>query len=470
MSTLPEDVMIATELPLPVVTTSSSEAAPSKPKLVSRFRKLIGVRKKEAAVEPPAEGKDPIDSPNPDNNGNEDDGDTDIEDPSGLAKKIRSLIDSLPLSTPGSSRTIPKVPKQIPIARDPETGRPIPPEDACRTHDERIISLLSSATIMNGKGANRESVWSVLDMLGAPSHDTAEGGSGSDSDGDDGGSSHGSDDSSVMLYAPLVPTQDSVVELAETLLINMASRPQTAESYAFIQSLSFWPPNFWPFTLWHHDSSEVNPPTPANPPSPVRVWVPSTTKLSCQVMWWGYRLYLPPPVLAILSDKQLEATKRAAMITTALTWFFSHLPLSVLPLPLRPAALLLQKLVPYLGYIGTFISWSWSTIKSYDIGYGVYLTATWVLPVALIPGTWQAYDFPAAPSTPPSPSPSPAPAPAAPVTEPVSPTVPVSAVKPSLPSIPRAPSSPTTDTPPGNETADDAKKGGHGIWKLMGRG
>lgn len=78
--------------------------------------------------------------------------------------------------------------------------------------------------------------------------------------------------------------------------------------------------------------------------------------------------YLPPPVLDILSDKQLEATKRAAMLTAALTWFFGHLPINALPLPMRPALLLLQTLVPYVGYIGTFISWSWSTIKSYDTG------------------------------------------------------------------------------------------------------
>jgi len=78
--------------------------------------------------------------------------------------------------------------------------------------------------------------------------------------------------------------------------------------------------------------------------------------------------YLPPPVMAILSDKTLEATKRAAMITTALTWFFNHLPVDALPIAVRPAAILLQRLAPFLGYIGTFIAWSWSTIKSYDLG------------------------------------------------------------------------------------------------------
>ncbi|KAG7093271.1 hypothetical protein E1B28_006954 [Marasmius oreades] len=125
-----------------------------------------------------------------------------------------------------------------------------------------------------------------------------------------------------------------------------------------------------------------------------RVWIPSNTQVSVQALWWGYRIFLPPPVMSILSDKSLEAAKRAAMITNALTWLFSHLPLTMFPAPMQPALLLLQHIVPFVGYIGTFITWSWSAIKSYDVGYGVILSATWILPVALIPGTWQAYDFP----------------------------------------------------------------------------
>ncbi|KAF8875874.1 hypothetical protein CPB84DRAFT_1853144 [Gymnopilus junonius] len=174
--------------------------------------------------------------------------------------------------------------------------------------------------------------------------------------------------------------------------------------------------SIWPLSLWYGNASEVNPPSPetvltdartrtsldghgrVGKTQTVQAWVPSTTKLSVQALWWGYRLYLPPPVLAILGDQTLEATKRAAMITTALTWFFNNLPVTSLPAPLQPAALLLQRLAPYLGYIGTFISWSWSTIKSYDVGYGVILSATWLLPVALIPSSWKQNDFPTSPS------------------------------------------------------------------------
>lgn len=56
------------------------------------------------------------------------------------------------------------------------------------------------------------------------------------------------------------------------------------------------------------------------------------------------------------------------MITVALTWFFNNLPVAALPLAVRPALYLLQRLVPYLGYLGTFIAWSWNTIKTYDVG------------------------------------------------------------------------------------------------------
>ncbi|KAF8802676.1 hypothetical protein BYT27DRAFT_7111852, partial [Phlegmacium glaucopus] len=63
---------------------------------------------------------------------------------------------------------------------------------------------------------------------------------------------------------------------------------------------------------------------------------------------------------------------------------------------------------PLLGYIGSFISWSWSTIRSYDVGYSGTLTSTCVLAVALIPGAWYERDFPKSPS-PSSPIPLPRP-------------------------------------------------------------
>lgn len=81
--------------------------------------------------------------------------------------------------------------------------------------------------------------------------------------------------------------------------------------------------------------------------------------------------------MKILDDKTLEAQKRAALITSALTWFFNNIPVDMLPLPLQPTVMLFQRLAPYLGYIGTFIAWSWGTVKSYDVGESSFRFLSW---------------------------------------------------------------------------------------------
>ncbi|KAI0031140.1 hypothetical protein K488DRAFT_52719, partial [Vararia minispora EC-137] len=103
--------------------------------------------------------------------------------------------------------------------------------------------------------------------------------------------------------------------------------------------------------------------------------------------------YLPPPVLDVLNNKRLEAAKRAALITTALQWLLGNVPLTLVPPQFRVGLALAQRLVPYIGYIGAFVAWSWGAMKSFDKGYGVTLTATWLLPIAVIPGTWETTDF-----------------------------------------------------------------------------
>lgn len=78
----------------------------------------------------------------------------------------------------------------------------------------------------------------------------------------------------------------------------------------------------------------------------------------------------------ILNNEEVTAVKRAAMISAALTWLFAQIPIAVFPPPLQPVVLLLQKIVPYISYIGTFISWSWEAVKEYDTGKG---TPDWIL-------------------------------------------------------------------------------------------
>ena len=78
--------------------------------------------------------------------------------------------------------------------------------------------------------------------------------------------------------------------------------------------------------------------------------------------------YFPPPVLDMLDSKQLEGTKRAALVTTALKWLLDHVPILLIPPNMRPALKILKGLVPYLGYVGGFVAWSWSYIKKFDKG------------------------------------------------------------------------------------------------------
>jgi len=77
-------------------------------------------------------------------------------------------------------------------------------------------------------------------------------------------------------------------------------------------------------------------------------------------------------VLDVLNNTRLEAAKRAAMITTALQWLLGHVPLTVVPPQFRVGVLVARRLVPYLGYVGGFVAWSWGAMKSFDKGMRIY--------------------------------------------------------------------------------------------------
>ncbi len=63
--------------------------------------------------------------------------------------------------------------------------------------------------------------------------------------------------------------------------------------------------------------------------------------------------------------------------------------MAIVPLPAQPAMRLCKAFVPYLGYVGGFVAWSWGAVKGFDKGHGVTLSATWLLSVAVVPGTWE---------------------------------------------------------------------------------
>lgn len=279
--------------------------------------------------------------------------------------------------------------------------------------DPKLVTLLSSPAVMNGTFSKTgQSVWAVLDKLraqlpGQTPSNVPEGARSGISAAEE--RTLEDDDSGVMIYGPLIPNDGSQVELARSEEVADTDDEKTEERPAAKpDTLGLFKSKVeevWPFKAKKEgkqsEAEAASSPStsrvhfqPVQPGKTKRVWIPSPDKISIQVMWWGYRIYLPPPVLDILDDKHIEGTKRAAMLTAALKWALDRVPLAMIPLQARPAMMLLKAFTPYLGYVGGFVAWSWSAVKSFDKGYGVTLTATWLLTVAVIPGTWEEKDFP----------------------------------------------------------------------------
>ncbi|KAJ3728802.1 hypothetical protein C8R42DRAFT_716687 [Lentinula raphanica] len=345
-----------------------------------------------------------------------------------LADIVLQLIDSLPvvipsnvsasMPSPGSSPTFNKAP-----------GFPFPPI-TISANDKYLMDLLSDQSIMNGdQEKGRPSVWTILHSLTFPHVQE-------DSDGRS-LSPPSASGTNVMLYLPLQPTVNDKIQLAESQLIfvaNLPVRTSSTSSVSLATTVAVVDPlatdevihgpfgwKWWPFHHKHDKKSSKrqeskSSSTPQNTPKittsstptslvpapckvPKQIWLPSRTKFSIEATWWGYRIFLPPPVMAILDNDENTIVQRATMITTALTWLLDNIPLAILPPPVQPVLLILQRIVPYVNDIGSFIAWSWENVKEYDTGYGVILNATWLLPVALIPSTWKVDSFPGATPT-----------------------------------------------------------------------
>ncbi|KAF9227334.1 hypothetical protein BS17DRAFT_695023 [Gyrodon lividus] len=340
-------------------------------------------------------------------------------EPTTLAKKIRDVISTIPslpsaISTSSSRLWIfPSGPTEAGVDGPP------PPAPGSVLQDSHLLAFLTSSDVMNGSlERGRQSVWSALDHLRPPYGKRPDNATSPETSQDtvldciD-------DNNSVMMYGPLEPDDSSEVEIAcsEIVSVNGDGEEIRTPQPRFIPLPSesidqvlmggggdFTGSNGWEreteltleatFIGTEQTSVSGKPVTDQPPVKEYRVWIPSLTKISVQTMWWGFRIYLPPPVLDVLNNKQLEAAKRAAIITTALKWLMDHLPVALLPPQMRPGVAVLRRLVPYLGYMGGLIAWSWSAVRSFDKGYGVVLTATWLLPFALIPGAWEVDDFP----------------------------------------------------------------------------
>ncbi|KAJ3778574.1 hypothetical protein FB446DRAFT_679088 [Lentinula raphanica] len=244
---------------------------------------------------------------------------------------------------------------------------------------------------MNGdQEKGRPSVWTILHSLTFPHVQEALDGSSS--------SPSSASGTNVMLYLPLQPTVNDKIQLAESQLIFVANVPvktSLTPSVSLATTSSSTPQDTPKSTTSSTPTSLV----PAPCKVPKQIWLPSRTKFSIEATWWGYRIFLPPPVMTILDNDENTIVQRATMITTALTWLLDNIPLAILPPPVQPVLLILQRIVPYINDIGSFIAWSWENVKEYDTGYGVILNATWLLPVALIPSTWKVDSFPGATPT-----------------------------------------------------------------------
>ncbi|KAF7337594.1 F-box domain-containing protein [Mycena sanguinolenta] len=301
----------------------------------------------------------------------------DAPEPHLFAQRIGTLIDSLPPPAPTKDNDIGVV---------DEKGPPLSP-----SVDSKLMKLLSSESVMNGS-LGRQSVWSMLERL--KRQHTAIAGTDKSGEGKDDKEDHG-----VMMYAPLQPTSDSQVELAdsETVLEYFDEPAEPAKSPPVEGQpapQTKLPPGPRPQPDGRKSGSVTPSKSQRKPKEKEHIhWVPSSTQISLQAMWWGYRLYFPPPVMDLLDDTRLEATRRGAMVTAALKWLLDKIPVTLFPPQMRSTVLVLKRLTPFLGYVGVFIAWSWTAIKARDKGHGVVLTATWLLPVALVPTTLKAEDF-----------------------------------------------------------------------------
>lgn len=62
------------------------------------------------------------------------------------------------------------------------------------------------------------------------------------------------------------------------------------------------------------------------------------------------------------------------MITAALQWLLNNIPVAVIPPQFQLAMTLVKSLVPLVGYIGSFLAWSWSGVKQFDDGeYNIFI-------------------------------------------------------------------------------------------------
>ncbi|KAF9652987.1 hypothetical protein BDM02DRAFT_3265994 [Thelephora ganbajun] len=107
---------------------------------------------------------------------------------------------------------------------------------------------------------------------------------------------------------------------------------------------------------------------------------PPTDRLSVLTYWWGFELVLPPPTLVYLQRAQ-SISKTVVNFLTAMATVNNGV----------------REILPFIRYISQFIEFEFTTITGQDQGLGVVCAATWIMPAALVPRSW---DFDPPPGTP----------------------------------------------------------------------
>ncbi|KAI0287729.1 hypothetical protein BC826DRAFT_972020 [Russula brevipes] len=347
-------------------------------------------------------------------------------EPLTLARRIQTLL---------GSRASPQAP--TPSATDAttssgaaqsETAGPATPGGSipggpAPTTDSGLLALLGNVNVMSGSlDKGRQSVFAILDRLRKPSARATEApvdsapssvsGEEQDAEDDEG-------DSSIMLYGPLVPSEDSEVELAASDIMSVFDDGETLEFEQPARPLSFFEageqltPRSPTLELSQEftrsaqqealaDASQADTKDGPGAVGWFDTWKGKWSRAGNSfrtrsrrapsrggTKWSTVGNYLPPPVLDVLNNSRLETAKRAAIITTALQWLLGQVPMTLIPPQFRIGLLIAQRIVPSLGYIGGFVAWSWGAMKTFDKGHGIVLTATWLLPIAPIPGSWE---------------------------------------------------------------------------------
>ncbi|KAF9905245.1 hypothetical protein EC991_001897 [Linnemannia zychae] len=98
---------------------------------------------------------------------------------------------------------------------------------------------------------------------------------------------------------------------------------------------------------------------------------PPINVISAYTYWWGYEIYVPHKCM-----NKLQRVSNTSQI------FFGFLSGAVAGMPGLAA------LVPLSRIISAWVGFQWAIINAEDLGKGVVLSATWVLPVALAPRSW----------------------------------------------------------------------------------